>query len=414
MKLTNASVATLTLPPDRSDVTFFDGTVPGLGLRLRAGGSRTFIFQYKLGRQSRRIILGSATALTAAAARESAIKLYARVKLGEDPARVKAELRARVAETLGAVVTLFLARQKERLRPRSFVEVERHLEVHAKRLHHLPLADVTRRDVAGVLTAVAAQLSGASANRVRTSLSGFFTWSIREGLREDNPAAWTERREEAKRKRLLSGGELREIWAALRNDAYGDILRLLVLCGGRREEIGALRWSEIDLEQGLITLPPERTKNKRPHEIVLSAPARAILKARPRLTWPDGKSCDLVFGRGPRGFADWVGSKADLDERIRAARKAANRPEMAPWVLHDFRRLLSTELHERLGVAPHIVESILGHVGHKAGTAGVYNLARYREEKRRALERWATHVEAIVTGKPAKAEVVSLRQRKGA
>jgi integrase len=189
---------------------------------------------------------------------------------------------------------------------------------------------------------------------------------------------------------LLTDNELRDIWAALRDDAYGDIVRLLVLTGARREEIGALRWSEVDLAQGLVVLPPERTKNRRMHEIVLSPPALAILKARPRLVWPDGSPCDLVFGRGARGFADWVGSKGDLDKRIARAAE-----EMPAWTLHDFRRLISTTLHERLGVAPHIVDVILGHVGHQAGTAGRYNLALYREEKRRALERWAVHLATI-------------------
>ncbi len=65
-------------------------------------------------------------------------------------------------------------------------------------------------------------------------------------------------------------------------------------------------------------------------------------------------------------------------------------------------------MHERLGVAPHVVEAVLGHVsGHKGGVAGVYNKALYRVEKRRALELWATHVLAVVEGRPTK--VVPLR-----
>src|SRR5262249_8302551 len=154
--------------------------------------------------------------------------LHAEVKLGRDPAGDKSKARARASETFGAILPLFLARQGERLRPRAFVEVERHLTVHAKRLHHMPLADTARRDVAEVLTAVASRLSGASANRVRSSLSAFFAWCLREGLLlETNPAAWTERREEIARARLIDDDELREIWAALRGDAYGDIVRLL-------------------------------------------------------------------------------------------------------------------------------------------------------------------------------------------
>jgi integrase len=207
---------------------------------------------------------------------------------------------------------------------------------------------------------------------------------------------------------------VREIWVALRDDAYGDIIRLLILCGARREEIGGLRWSEVDLRQSLIVLPPERTKSRRQFEIILSPPALAILRARPRLAWPDGSSCDLIFGRGGRGFSDWVGSKADLDVSIMAARKIKGAEEMPPWTLHDFRRFISTTLHDRLAVAPHIVESVLGHVGHQAGTPGRYNLALYREEKRRALERWAEHVLTLASGKPAKASVVQLRRHKRA
>jgi integrase len=399
----------LTLPPGKTDALHFDDVVPGLALRLRTGGGKVWVFQYRIGSKQRRLNIGAASALTPHEARKRAAVLHAEVKLGRDPADEKSKARTRASETLGALLPVFLSRQKERLRPRAYVEVERHLKVHAKRLHHLPLAGIARRDVAGVLTAVTAKLSGASANRVRTSLSSFFSWSIREGLIDTNPAAWTERREEAARTRLLTDHELRDIWAVLRDDAYGDIVRLLILTGARREEIGALRCSECNLDQALIVLPPERVKNRRAHEIVLSPPAVDILKSRPRLTWPDGSPCDLVFGRGVRGFADWVGSKADLDRRIMAARKARAAEEMPAWTLHDFRRLVSTTLHDQLNVAPHVVESILGHVGHKAGTAGRYNLAIYREEKRRALERWAAHIEMVVSDKKP-GTIVKLRK----
>lgn len=99
---------------------------------------------------------------------------------------------------------------------------------------------MTRRDVASVLTALAGSKSGATANRVRSSLSGFFSWAIAEGLIDNNPVAWTERREEVSRARVLDDAELREIWSALKDDTYGDIIRLLVLTGCRREEIGSL------------------------------------------------------------------------------------------------------------------------------------------------------------------------------
>ena len=137
--------------------------------------------------------------------------------------------------------------------------------------------------------------------------------------------------------------------------------------------------------------------------------ARALLAAQPRRAEDDGSPRDFIFGRGERGFSDWSGSKADLDARITAANKGKPLPH---WVPHDFRRAISTTLHERLGVPPHVVEIILAHVGgHKGGVAGVYNKASYLDERRRALQRWADHIEQLVSGKKP-ATVVKLRKRR--
>jgi integrase len=171
----------------------------------------------------------------------------------------------------------------------------------------------------------------------------------------------------------------------------------------RRDECGGLRFSEIDLDQATITLPPERTKTGKEHIIPLSAPALEILNAQPRRINPDGTPRDYVFGTGlNRGFQDWSGSKANLDVRIVE--------ELESWVLHDLRRSVSTSLHERFGVPPHVVEVILGHVGgHRGGVAGTYNRANYLDERRRALERWGAHIVELVSGKRVKVQVIPLR-----
>ena len=125
------------------------------------------------------------------------------------------------------------------------------------------------------------------------------------------------------------------------------------------------------------------------------------------MTSSDGTPCDLVFGRGKQGFNDWAGAKTDLDRRIARARSAADGEPMANWTLHDFRRLISTAMHDRLGIMPHVVEAVLGHVGHQGGTAGRYNRALYRTEKAAALKQWAQMVSDIIEGRQHK--VVTLR-----
>jgi integrase len=415
MKLTTKNLESLRLPPGKSDALFFDDDVPGLALRVRASGNRSWVYQYRHNRFSqRRIALGAVSALPLGEARRRAAKLHAEVKLGGDPAGAKAKARLQAIQTFGVVLPSYLASRRAVLRPKSFAEVRRDLEVHARRLHGMPFTVdplEARRAIATVLANVAAVLSNRSANKVRSTLSGFYAWAAAQGLVDINPAAHTEMRPQVSRDRLLTESEVREIWAALGDGTYGDILRMLLFTATRASEIGALRWSEVDFNERLITLPPERVKIKRQRHIVLTAPALATLRKR----W-DNRVSDMVFASVPRGFSGWAKSKRDLDVRILTARRSAavranddpDNVEAPPgWVVHDFRRLVSTTMHERLAIAPHIVEAVLGHVGHQRGVAGVYNLAIYVNEMRRALEIWSDHLLAITEGRPAK--VVALR-----
>ena len=242
MRFTKINIAKVAVPSGKSEIIEFDDDVPGFGLRVRAGGSATWIFQYRQGSKQRRLSLGSASAITAQKARERATELHARVRLGEDPAGQKVESRTRAAETLGPVLKPYLAHKKPALKGRSYEETERHLLMHARRLHGLQLNAIDRRTVAALLTDLAANNGPNLANSVRASLSSFFSWAMREGLADSNPIIGTNKAvTKGARDRVLTDDELRLIWNALPDSDYGDIVRLLALTGQRREEIGSLR-----------------------------------------------------------------------------------------------------------------------------------------------------------------------------
>src|SRR5262245_29843456 len=285
MKLTASAVRSLALPPGVTDKIFFDDELPRFGVRVRAGGSRTWLVQYGIGGKERKLPLGPVSALDPAKARSLAKDVLARVRLGEDPLALKHEAHARASETLGAQLPRFLAFKRASLRPRSYAQVERHLTVHAKPLHGRPLAALAgdRRGVAVVLAKVAERSGPVEANMVRSSLSACCMWLLREGLLDANPIVATNKAPQAgARTRVLNDAELRAVWNALDDDRYGAIVKLLALTGLRREEVGGLRWSEVDLDREVIHLPAERCKNKRSHDVSLSAPALAILRALPR------------------------------------------------------------------------------------------------------------------------------------
>ena len=95
MKFTQKTVDALGLPPRKTEAIIFDDDLPGLGLRIRAGGTRTWVFQYKIGRQTKHITIGNTGVVTLAKARATAADLHARVRLGGDPSGEKAESRIR-------------------------------------------------------------------------------------------------------------------------------------------------------------------------------------------------------------------------------------------------------------------------------------------------------------------------------
>ena len=314
MKLTQPTVNSLGLPPGKADMIFFDDDVPGLGLRLRSGGKRSWIFQYGIGTKQRRMTLGTAPALTLAAARKTASELHARVRLGEDPAAAKREGVRRATETIEAVLRLYLPEKRQALAPASYISLERHLLRYAKPLHGAGVTLTTRRDIGDLLAAIAASIGATSANRTRASLSAFFSWCMARGLTEQNPVIGTHVIPEKSRSRVLSIAELAAIWNACGGDAYGTIVRLLILTGQRREEIGGLRQGEIC--DGNIVLPDTRTKNRRAHIIPLSAAAQSTLARRP------ARDGDFVFG-GHKPFTSWSFGKTLRRCQARRRRRQA-------------------------------------------------------------------------------------------
>jgi integrase len=414
MKLTATTLSAARLAAGKREQILFDDVIPGFGLRLRDGGSRRFVFQYTLGAKQRRMSLGVATESNVNNVRKIAEKLHARVKLGEDPATTKAQARVSAMHTFRVGAGEYLEHHKSTWRPRTYINAVRNLLTYARALHQLQLDKITRADVAVVHASVTKSAGASSANRVRASISGLFTWAIENGRAEINPVINSPRHEEQSRDRVLTPNELRLIWNNLEDNDYGAIIKLVALTGQRPGEIAGLRWSQIHngsivLEGGDAT---GGTKNYRDHVIPLSEPARQIIGKQLRRA-----DRDLIFGRGLKPFSGWMNCKKRINELITAAMGQT----LDDWRPHDFRRTFSTlaggglderrlekligrdrELATGLGIAPHTVEAILNHVsGHKSGVAGTYNRSTYASEKRIALERWAEHLLAIVESRPS-------------
>jgi integrase len=354
----------------------------GFGARRQKDAIVYYVRWQRDGRQRMRA-LGRHGALTPDTARTLAKQALGEIAKGRDPFPT-----ANGGESFGEQVPRFLDRQRPRLRPRNLIDVERYLTRHSAALHHMPLSKIGRRDIAALLAEVERASGPVARNRLRITLSTFFAFAIAEGFTETNPVRGTDKAHEHSRDRVLSDGELAAVWQALPAGDYRDLVKLLVLIGARRRELGDLTWSEVSLPERLIRLPASRVKNKRPYEIPLSEMAFDIIEARWRSGRAKGNGKAAVFGRGGRGFAAWAYGKARLDRRL---------PEgMPPFVIHDLRRSVASGM-ARLGINLPVIERVLNHVsGSFAGIVGVYQRHDFAEEKRAALELWAAHLAKIV------------------
>jgi integrase len=442
------AIADAIIPAGKRDVLLFDAghkkAIPGFGVRVFKSGHASFILKYVVGKgphaQTRRMSLGEVASNNLdkqlARLRQMADEIrdngrvLGRDLIGEQQAaaaaKAAAEREIEDAPTLRNLAPDYLrdrergknARGKElkKLKAKSLEEIERYLKGSKKTpsvwkdIADTPLGKITMRQLQDILEGVAKKGASVTADRARVALSGFFGWAIELRYCNANPtndlAAYSLN---AARERVLSEAELVEIWRACGDDDHGRIVRLLMLTGQRRTEIGDLAHSEVDREKRQIELPGRRTKNGLPHIIPLADEALELLPEKPK-----GSTRDLIFGVGAGGYGGWAKSKRDLDTTIAEARAAAGREDMPPWVLHDLRRSLVTHISETGIAQPHIVEAIVNHVsGHKGGVAGIYNRATYLPEKREALRRWAAYLTGLVSKAPLIAEQSAKPKIKG-
>jgi len=367
MKLTKDTVTKLLLPADKRDAIFFDDEIRGLGYRLRRSPNgqvrASWVLQFRAAGRARRYLIGAGD-VSAQAARAKAQKLKGQIWQGEDPQADRRDHRDRDRVTFADTAEQFLAaKEGEGLRPRTLFQLRRYLidGSYLRAFHALPLDRVSKRDVAARILQISNENGPAIARKPKTN-----------GPRE----------------RVLSDDELRKIWLACEDDDYDRIIRLLILTGCRRGEVGDMRWSEIG--GGKWTIPSARSKNGRAHTLPVLPAMGAILDAVPKMA-----TRDALFGqRSQGGFTawSWKDCKPALDRRS----------GVSAWTVHDIRRSVATRMAD-IGVLPHVIEAVLNHQsGHKGGIAGVYNRSSYEREIRAALAMWHDHIRVLVEGGDSK------------
>jgi len=444
MKLTELKIERLATEGDRKDRLVFDDEQRGLAVRVTKSGGRTYLCQYTAHGQKWRVPLGACSGVSLAYARKAAAAVMGDVAKGRNPAterkQAAAAERARRARNRLTLRVLIEDWRRMRLvdqRPSYATEAVRAL--HHAFADHLDDAaeDLDRAAVMRAIEGVAsrrrrkdvdrAKETKGSAMAARTAAYGHtaFVWAVRRGAVGVNPFADLPiTKAGGKRERVLTDGELAEIWRAAGGVSapYGTIVRFLILTGQRRGEVAGMQWNEISEDLATWTLPGMRTKNGITHVIPLSPTVRAMLRdllpedaSEAKRAMFDRRASAALNLPGAAGtqFAGWSKAKRALDKAVMDARaksleSGATPAPIAPWSVHDLRRTVATGL-QRLGVRLEVTEAVLNHIsGSRGGIAGVYQRHDWATEKHAALEGWASHVLALVEGGTARDNIVTL------
>ena len=246
--------------------------------------------------------------------------------------------------------------------------------------------DITKRDVIALLDGVNDR-APIMANRVLAAIRKLFNWCLARDVISVSPCTLVHPpAPERSRERILSDDEIRKLWATTDAEGwpFGTLAKLLLLTGQRLREVSGMRWEEIDLDAKLWTLPGERMKNGIKHEVPLSDLAVRILKEQPRIKTTKGFVFTTSGSAAVSGF-----SRAK--DRLCAAVKGKGETT-DPWTFHDLRRTMASGM-VRLGIQLPVIEKILNHTsGTFRGVVGIYQRHSFADEKRAALDAWASFV----------------------
>ena len=365
---------------------------------VHPSGVKSYVVRYTnaAGRR-RKLTLPTGTALIVA--RKLAADAVLEAAQGNDPAAAKQAAkygaRSRADDTVERLADDFIERHaKAKTRENSWratAGIFRRIIQPAwgKRSVH----EIRRRDVIALLEEVASDRP-IMANRTKAALSRFFRWLADRDVIEASPCIGIAApAQEQAGERVLNDGELVRLWRATEaiGGREGACYRLLMLTALRKSEAAKLPRAEVD-GSDMIAIGAARMKGKRAHTLPLSTQAAAIIAAQAR----GGK---YVWGDSPIGHFDRI--KRELD---------AHMGDTPKWKTHDIRRSVASGM-ARIGIDVPVIEKILAHrKGTFAGVVGVYQRHGFFDEMAVALQRWADHVEQLVTGKSAK--VVKLPRRR--
>ena len=371
------------VPPETGNRIVYDEKVKGFGIRVTAGGAKSFVLNYRNAEgRERRLTIGTygPDEWSVEAARRHAGEIKKQIVRGEDP--LAERVATREAPTVADLCDRYITDHLPRKRPTSQRDDKAMItKIIRPKLGTRKAAAVTHAEIDKLHRDMKA--TPYRANRVLALLSKMFNLAIRWGWRTDNPAMGVERFPEDKRTRYLSAEEIGRLTKALaeyEDQKAANVVRLCLLTGCRRGEALGATWDTFDLDAGVWTKPGATTKQKTLHRVPLSEAAVMLLNGI-REAAPKGDNDERVSrytfpGRVPDA------PLTEIKTAWAALRNAARIPDVR---LHDLRHTYASILASAVASLP-MIGALLGHT--QANTT-----QRYSHLSMTRYARWRTKQE---------------------
>jgi site-specific recombinase XerD len=281
------------LSPGPKAYRICDLRCPGLAVRVGPTGAKTWDLAYRVRRTGvyRRLSLGPFPAVTLDAARERAAALTNAARAGRDLLGEEAAQKAAAEQrmTVHQLVELYLSK-KVRGHLRTAAQMEQRLRRTLISLNDRFVDEIQRRDLRALLEATAERGAVREAQQQRQMVRVLFRWALSQDIVENDPSAGIASFGASPlRERVLSPEEISVFWGWLEKseigEGYADALRFQLATGARIGEVGGMVLSEIDQENWIWTLPPERSKNGRRRVTPIVGLAKDILKRRIQVSY---------------------------------------------------------------------------------------------------------------------------------
>jgi integrase len=348
LTLTDAVIRNTTLPPGKAQHYLHDDKLPGLALRMRATGGRTWVYLFtKPGvRGTQRKTLGAWPKFNEKAARKAATVAAGEVVVGVDPNDAKREAkRQQLAEkqctTLATLIiedgpyeTSLTGRQVVNWKP-AMSALRRGLKDH----FDLAIAELTRRQIMAAVDRIAKTGKRGAARDLRKHVHTLLEWCVGEGYVEHNVLAGYRAPKETRAQRVqrrtkgraLTDEEIIKVWHACgKLGAFGFLTRMCLLGGPRRSEPTMIEWRKHIMDDRM-TFDAAWTKMGLHHDVPRTHLVDDVLAAAKHF---QRATSDYVFPSPKTG-----GQMSGFTKMVNRLVKEAG---VAKFTMHDLRRSLRT------------------------------------------------------------------------